>query len=287
MDFRYFNEFLTLAKCQNYHLAAKQLEISQSSLTKHIKILESELNVSLFKRNTRNVELSEFGNIFYSYAEQFVGLFNDCNRALDSKRYRSREVLTIGFAANYIMTDLDPIICGFKKKNPEFVIELINVPEIMLHNMLRYRRCQFVVMPEPEAKEGLKFFQLRKEQAVAVVRKGHQFFDRDKVDIKELRNEKVFVLPQRTTLYNLFSLACREAGFEPDIQCCGLSEIMEISMAEKSEGVAIVSRSSAARMKNSDLSFSKISPPLEWSTDLIYQDVESSPAAQRFLSFLT
>jgi LysR family transcriptional regulator, transcription activator of glutamate synthase operon len=70
----YIKEFITLADTMEYMVAAQKLSISQTSLSKHIMHLESELGVLLFNRTTRKMELSEFGAVLLPYARQVVSI---------------------------------------------------------------------------------------------------------------------------------------------------------------------------------------------------------------------
>ena len=56
--------FQKVAQLQHYHQAAKELNISQPSLSRSIANLEEELGVSLFQKNGRNIELTKYGSIF-------------------------------------------------------------------------------------------------------------------------------------------------------------------------------------------------------------------------------
>ncbi len=70
MRISYIDEFLELYKCVNFNEAARNLFISQSTLSKHIKALEEDLGVKLFNRDKYYSELTIQGNEFYSYAVQ-------------------------------------------------------------------------------------------------------------------------------------------------------------------------------------------------------------------------
>ena len=64
MDTQYIQEFVKLAETMNFSAAAKQMHISQSSLSRHMQKLEEELGKPLFIRTTRRMELSDFGRQF-------------------------------------------------------------------------------------------------------------------------------------------------------------------------------------------------------------------------------
>lgn len=74
MEINYIKEFVVLADKRNYMEAAESLFISQSSLSKHIKALKTEIGFMLFDRTTRKIKLNEYGETFLIYAKQIVQL---------------------------------------------------------------------------------------------------------------------------------------------------------------------------------------------------------------------
>ncbi len=76
MDIEALNTFLTLANTKNYTRTAAQLFVAQSTVTNRIHELEKELNITLFTRNNRSVELTVEGEQFKDYAEKVITLTN-------------------------------------------------------------------------------------------------------------------------------------------------------------------------------------------------------------------
>ena len=64
--------FQKVAQLQHYHQAAKELNISQPSLSRSIANLEEELGVSLFQKNGRNIELTKYGSIFLEHVNKLL-----------------------------------------------------------------------------------------------------------------------------------------------------------------------------------------------------------------------
>src|SRR4030065_245820 len=52
----------------NFPRAAEELYISQPAVSKHVKDLEKDLGIDLFRRNGRRVELTDAGRLVYDYA---------------------------------------------------------------------------------------------------------------------------------------------------------------------------------------------------------------------------
>jgi DNA-binding transcriptional LysR family regulator len=69
MDLRQLEYFLRVAQRRNISAAAAELNITQPSLTKSIKLLEKELGVRLFDRLARGVELTDYGHTLLRHAE--------------------------------------------------------------------------------------------------------------------------------------------------------------------------------------------------------------------------
>ena len=74
MDISYWKEFSVLAETKNYWAAAEKLFVGQSSLSKHIKTMETQLGGELFMRTSRKVELTELGKLMLPYARQIAQL---------------------------------------------------------------------------------------------------------------------------------------------------------------------------------------------------------------------
>ena len=77
MDIESLKTFIVLSNVKNYTRAANQLFVAQSTVTNRINELEKELNISLFSRNNRRVELTMEGEQFLLYAEKVIKLTDD------------------------------------------------------------------------------------------------------------------------------------------------------------------------------------------------------------------
>lgn len=72
MRLEYIRSFISVVNCKSFSAAAKQMYLSQPTISTHIKQLEEELNVQLLIRSTKDVILSEAGLLFYPYAVRLL-----------------------------------------------------------------------------------------------------------------------------------------------------------------------------------------------------------------------
>ena len=119
MEISYLKEFVVLAQTGNFMEAADILYSSQSTLSKHIKSIESELGISLFDRTTRKVKISKYGSLFLPYARKIVEIQEKYAVNLKLNLETKSEVLNLGSIyglAQYKITDILVALRNAKSK---------------------------------------------------------------------------------------------------------------------------------------------------------------------------
>ncbi|MCM2323878.1 MAG: LysR family transcriptional regulator [Oligoflexia bacterium] len=89
MDYRYLKAFLETAKSGSFTVAARQLRVAQSAVSRQIRLLEESLGVQLLVRSPRRVLLTEEGRRLYEEARRFDSWVGSSFRA-------GRATLSIG-----------------------------------------------------------------------------------------------------------------------------------------------------------------------------------------------
>ena len=74
MNLKQLEAFVKVAERRSFSKAARELYLTQPTISAHISALEKELNIKLFVRNTREVGLTEEGEKLYQYARQMLNL---------------------------------------------------------------------------------------------------------------------------------------------------------------------------------------------------------------------
>lgn len=124
MELRVLKYFLVIAREENFTKAAKQLHITQPTLSRQIAQLEDELGVCLFKRNNHKIVLSEDGMILKRRAQEIISLADKTKQDFLYKDEHLEGVITIGcgeFQATKCLTDC---IGAFRKEHPHVKYEL-------------------------------------------------------------------------------------------------------------------------------------------------------------------
>lgn len=139
MNLKQLEAFVKIADTGSFSQAAKELFLTQPTISAHISSLEKELNSRLFVRNTKEVHLSENGSVLYNYAKQMLVLQKriEDTFALNEEK----EQLCITIAASTIPSQyiLPAILVAFNEKHPEQQFKVVEtdsakvVEQVMNH----------------------------------------------------------------------------------------------------------------------------------------------------------
>lgn len=118
MNLKQLEAFVYVAEKKSFSKAARELFLTQPTISAHISSLEKELNVRLFVRNTKEVNLSTEGEKLYKCAKKMVEL----EREIEETFFREEgEKACITISASTIPAQylLPKILAKFSDKYPE------------------------------------------------------------------------------------------------------------------------------------------------------------------------
>ncbi len=77
MDFKQLEAFITVSKLKSFSKAANAIYLSQPTISSHVSSLERELNIQLFDRTSKEVNLTPIGESFLQYANDIINTRNN------------------------------------------------------------------------------------------------------------------------------------------------------------------------------------------------------------------
>lgn len=100
MDFKQLEAFVAVAKHQSFSKAARELFLTQPTVSAHIQNLEKELDTILVNRSNKSVTLTKSGEILYTHA---IYILNNCKKAIyDIKEFSGKIEGVIDIACSSI-----------------------------------------------------------------------------------------------------------------------------------------------------------------------------------------
>ena len=119
MNLKQLEAFVQVAEGGSFSKAARELYLTQPTISAHISSLEKELNVRLFVRNTKEVSLSDNGKDLYKYAKQMVDLQGKIEEHFGMKKDSGKHCITIAASTIPAQYLLPKVLMRFNEKYPE------------------------------------------------------------------------------------------------------------------------------------------------------------------------
>lgn len=119
MNLKQLEAFVQVAEGGSFSKAAKELYLTQPTVSAHISALEKELSVRLFIRNTKEVALSEEGQELYKYARQMIDLECQIEEHFNKKGSTGKHCITIAASTIPAQYLLPEVLIRFQEKYPE------------------------------------------------------------------------------------------------------------------------------------------------------------------------
>jgi len=286
MEINYLKEFVVLARTGNFMEAAELLYSSQSTLSKHIKSMETELGVQLFDRTTRRVSISEYGQLLLPYAQQIVELQDKYTFVFQSKLEADRETLNLGTIhglAQYRITD---ILVNFKKSRPQSTLNVLQASTGELIEMVRNGKCDLAFIRDIENGEN-EFIKkpYATDSIIAVLPIAHPLANQKMIPLQVLADENFILGEPQTLPYILCMKACEQSGFEPRISYTDTELENQINLVAGGAGVSLAIKQLALYNYNPKVAIVDVTPIVTTEISLCYlRSVKLSEAAKHFLS---
>ncbi len=125
MNLKQLEAFVQVAEGGSFSKAAKELFLTQPTISAHVSSLEKELNVRLFIRNTKEVSLSEDGRDLYKYARQMVELEHKIEERFGGKEEEEKQCITIAASTIPAQYLLPRILLKFRERYPDEQLKIV------------------------------------------------------------------------------------------------------------------------------------------------------------------
>lgn len=182
--------FRKLAQLQHYTKAAKELYITQPSLSDSISSLEQELGVSLFQREGRNVKLTKYGREFYGYVNGALNQLEEGIAIAKSKSGLMGGVIDIGCIPTILGDYMPKTMQDYKKRNPKVVFNIYQGHTLDLLEELKKGKYDIAICSKTDDQE-LEFVPILAQRMILVVRDDHPLALRESVELGELKGHSL------------------------------------------------------------------------------------------------
>jgi len=148
MELRQLRYFVKVAELKNFSEAARQLNITQSNLSQQVRLLEGELGVELFIRDSHHVRLTDIGLAFLPRAEHAITAVNTCIDSIHDVMQLDTGELILGSTYSFLPL-LKETVMQYMKQYPGIKLKIACHSMETLLNMLQEERIDVALSYNP------------------------------------------------------------------------------------------------------------------------------------------
>ncbi|MBH0229374.1 LysR family transcriptional regulator [Halobacillus yeomjeoni] len=287
MDLKQLRYFQAVADEKQVTRAAKKLHMAQPPLSQQIKLMEEELNMKLFDRQGRRLELTKAGEALYTKAADLISSFDEAIIEVKETSEGIRGKICIG-ANKSCFSYLRSVLNQFTFNYPFITYQLREGDTFLMEESIRNRDIELAVVRLPFQSEDFHTFPLPSEPYVLVVPDSWEIEQTDgRVGFEVLKNMPLMLLHRvkGSGQFELILDEIRAHGVEPHVVCECPEPTMLLSLVSSGMGAAIVPSSTLKAFEFSNLKsylFMDINIKAE-SVLIWHKDHYISKASQRFI----
>ncbi|MDS0524859.1 LysR family transcriptional regulator [Clostridium sp. SHJSY1] len=258
MELLQLKYFQVVAKMQHMTKAAKELNISQPSLSIMISRLETELGTLLFNRKARSIELNESGKMFLKRVNSIFSEIESAKLEIKEKIEINNNNISLAIGNTRFLFG---ILTEFLTKYPEVKLHQFLGNKDGMEESLMSGEIDFAMTSPPIEREEIQTIILREDEIVLVVPPNHRFATREKISLSEAKNENFISVVGTYTYRSFTDNLCNAAGFIPNI-IFEVDDVLIYDMLHLGRGVALIPKSICEIYSNSPLKLIPIDEPV-------------------------
>jgi DNA-binding transcriptional LysR family regulator len=218
MNLKFLETFVWVARLKSFRLTADKLFTTQASISSRIAVLEGELGVKLFLRDSRGVSLTPEGLKVLEYAEQMLDTMSALKQSIETRSSKVGRV-RIGVMDTVIHTWLSPLVAQMTDLYPRVEIELVADTSLNLCDQLQKGFLDIVLQTDLIRHESVRSLELASHPLGWIVA-SNSIYNRDYTDLSELAQERIITYSKNSRPHqDLLALMQANGVLAPRLNC--------------------------------------------------------------------
>lgn len=221
MELRQLKYFIAIAEAKSYSTAAKNLFVTQPTLSWNVQKLEDELHSQLFYQSSNNVlELTDTGELLYQEGKQILNSIESLVYSIQTQDDRKKEILKVGITALFVIQYMNEII-RFTTDYPNVELVFVQSGSIDIQRKLANDEIDIGLCSYPLYEPELKMEKLNTStphyKISVVMPKNHVLADRESLTIADLEGHPICAFSDDYVLNRVLYDRAHSEGFKPNV----------------------------------------------------------------------
>ena len=203
-----YKVFYYVTKNKSITQAANELMVSQPAVSKSIKVLERDLNTTLFNRNKDGVSLNNAGELLFNKIKQAMELIISAEEDIDSLNNMEQGTINIGAGNTIMQRYLMPYIKEFHDLYPNInvIVHTVVTEELIKRAQLGLVDIVFTHLPN-NIPDNFNIINVKKLHDILVVNKDSKYLNKT-INKKTLEELPLILLPFNASNRKNFNKFC-------------------------------------------------------------------------------
>jgi DNA-binding transcriptional LysR family regulator len=232
--------FVTVASTGSFTQAAEVLHLSQPALTTRIRQLEEALDLRLFDRTTRSVELSDAGRTLLPI---FLRLVADMESAVSQARERAKRannIIRLACLPSCAATLLPELISRFRVQHPQATFVVDDAINSRIRTLVRDGQVDFGIGAYEGEDLDLSFDDLFADNLQAVFPPGHPLDAVERLTVGDLTAHPLILINRGSSIRTAVDQAFAAWGISAAPACEVTYMSTAVALVRAGLGVAIL-----------------------------------------------
>ncbi|PWH83260.1 DNA-binding transcriptional regulator OxyR [Algibacter marinivivus] len=177
---------LAVAENQNFTKAAEKCFVTQPTLSMQIQKLEDQLDVQIFDRSKKPIELTEVGKKIVTQARNIVNESYRIQDIVDQQKGFIGGEFKLGIIPTVMPTLLPMFLKNFIKKHPKVKLKIEELTTEEIITRIKDGHLDAAIAATPLEDESIKERVLYFEPFVSYIPKGHRLHSNKKIEVSDL-----------------------------------------------------------------------------------------------------
>lgn len=233
MELRHLRYFLVAAKSNNLSQAARELNISQPSLSYAVKTIETELGLPLFERRGKHLCLNRDGEYYAKEVDRALTIIDQAGKDLTEGELRRNKV--VNCSMNIPLGNVGKILSAFYQRCPDVVVNTGYANS----GTFKDRGIDINLFGNRLDIDDPDVVKLGYEHYLLVLPKDHPLAGRESVSLREMRGEPFVFSEYGTPLFNDVCDMFEAVGDSPNIVATSQVSMDVLSMVSAGIGYCV------------------------------------------------
>ena len=216
MGFWQLYVFINVVELKSFSKAAAVCNLSQPTVSSHIKQLESNFDCILIDRIGRQAVVTKVGKILYGYAKKLTSMKSEAESAISAFQGNLKGEIIVGGSTIPGIYILPGILAKFREPHPSIRVSLeIDSSEVIMQGIIK-GDIEIGIVGLKSNHQWICQSEIISDEMVLAIPPDHRWGKRETISIEALKREPFIKREDGSGTWKSFSKSMAQAGYSVD-----------------------------------------------------------------------